>query len=331
MTFKALIPAAGEGRRLRPHTHVTPKVLLEVAGKPIIGHIMDRLLTAEPSEVCVVVGDQSDRVEAYLTRQFSECRFRFVRQDDPKGLGDAVYRAHGCFNGEPVLVLLGDTILDFDMSELVGEHSIIGVKEVEDPRRFGVVGVENGVIRELVEKAEHPPSNLAIVGVYFLRDSDRLFRALSSLIDKDQRTRGEFQLTDALQAMIESGTEIRTKRIEHWLDCGTPEALLATNRHLLSRSDYCKPRDGVVLIPPLFVHDTAKIEHSVIGPNVSVGSEARISNSVVRDSIVNRRALLECAVLEGSIIGEASVVREGPRRLNLGGFSQLEAGDKAED
>ena len=325
MQFKAVIPAAGEGRRLKPHTHTTPKILLQVAGKPIIGHIMDRLLPARPDEVIVVVGAQGDQVKQYLTSEY-RCPFRFVQQTDPKGLGDAVYRAKDAFAGEPILVLLGDTIVDLDMSKMVGRDNVIGVKPVPDPRRFGIVELRGRYARRLVEKPERPKSNLAIVGVYFFRDSGLLFGALDRLIARGRKTRGEFQLTDALQLMIDSGMKIKTRVIEHWLDCGTRDAMLETNRYLLAKAGYFKPRRNTVIVPPVFIHDSAKIEGSVIGPNVSIGAEAEIRGSIVSDSIVNRRVVVEHALLQGSILGESSVVRDSPRRLNLGGFSELEVG-----
>lgn len=325
MQFKAVIPAAGEGRRLKPHTHTTPKILLQVAGKPIIGHIMDRLLPARPDEVIVVVGAQGDQVKQYLLSQY-RCPFRFVQQTNPKGLGDAVYRAKDSFAGEPILVLLGDTIVDLDMSKMVGRDNVIGVKEVADPRRFGIVELQGKYARRLVEKPERPKSNLAIVGVYFFRDSGLLFGALDRLIARGRKTRGEFQLTDALQLLIESGMKIKTRVIEHWLDCGTREAMLATNRYLLQKESYFKPRRDTVIVPPVFIHDSAKIQCSVVGPNVSIGAEAEIRGSIVSDSIINRRVVVEHALLQGSILGESSVVRDSPRKLNLGGFSQLEMG-----
>lgn len=325
MQFKAVIPAAGEGRRLKPHTHLTPKILLQVAGKPIIGHIMDRLLPARPDEVIVVVGAQGDQVKQYLTSEY-RCPFRFVQQTDPKGLGDAVYRAKDAFAGEPILVLLGDTIVDLDMSKMVGRDNVIGVKPVPDPRRFGIVELRGRYARRLVEKPERPRSNLAIVGVYFFRDSGLLFGALDRLIARGRKTRGEFQLTDALQLLIDSGMKIKTRVIEHWLDCGTRDAMLETNRYLLATEGYFKPRRNTVIVPPVFIHDSAKIEGSVVGPNVSIGAEAEIRGSIVSDSIINRRVVVEHALLQGSILGESSVVRDSPRKLNLGGFSELEVG-----
>jgi glucose-1-phosphate thymidylyltransferase len=325
MRFKAVIPAAGEGRRLKPHTHTTPKMLLQVAGKPIIGHIMDRLVPAQPEEVCVVVGAQGDQIRAYLEANY-RCRFSFVTQENPRGLGDAVYRARPVFGDEAVLIVLGDTIVDMDMREMVGEDNLLAVKAVPDPKRFGIVELAQGRVSRLVEKPDQPTSNLAIVGVYFIRDSKRLFAAIERLVKENRTTRGEYQLTDALQLLLEQGMTMKTRTIEHWLDCGTREAMIETNRHLLAKNGYYKPRPNTVVVEPVFIHDSAEIEFSVVGPNVSVGAGAEVRGSVIRDSIVNDNVVVEHSLLEGSILGENSVVRDSPRRLNLGGFSELEMG-----
>ena len=326
MSFKAIIPAAGEGRRLKPHTVSTPKVLLQVAGKPIIGHIMDRLLPARPDEVCVVIGAQGEQVRGYLEGNY-QCRFSFVTQENPLGLGDAVYRARAVFKpGDSALIVLGDTIVDLDMREMVGVTDLLAVRSVEDPRRFGIVETEGDRVMRLVEKPEHPRGNLAIVGLYYLKDASRLFASIERLIAENRTTRGEYQLTDALQLLLEGGADMRTKTIEHWLDCGTRDAMIETNRHLLSRDGHFRPRPDTVVIPPVFIHDSARIVNSVIGPNVSVGADADISGSVISDSIINDRVVVEHSLLAGSILGEDSIVRDSPRRLNLGGFSELEMG-----
>jgi glucose-1-phosphate thymidylyltransferase len=187
-----------------------------------------------------------------------------------------------------------------------------------------VVELKDGYVSRFVEKPDRPRSNLAIVGVYFFRDSGKLFGALERLIAGGRTTKGEFQLTDALQLMVNDGTRIKTRTIKHWLDCGTREAMLATNRHLLAREGYYKPRPGSVIVPPVFIHDRAKIQSSIIGPNVSVGADADINGSIISDSIVNRHVVIQHTLLDGSILGENSVVRDNPRKLNLGGFSELE-------
>ena len=188
--------------------------------------------------------------------------------------------------------------------------------------RFGVVELSDGRITRLVEKPDRPPSNRAIVGVYFIRDSRKLFGALHRLIENDRRTRGEYQLTDALQLLIEQGETLRVREVEHWLDCGTADALLDTNRHLLRRDGHARPRPGVVFVDPIYIDDEATVANSVIGPDVSIGAGATVRNSVISDSIINRDARVEGALLARSIIGRDSVVRDLPRRLNLGDSSE---------
>lgn len=329
--LKVIIPAAGEGRRLRPFTHSRPKVLVEVAGKPIIGHILDRLSPLNPDEVCVVVGHLGNQVTERLKAD-DRFRFRFIEQSDPRGLGDAVYRARESFDREPVLIMLGDTIAEMDLQELVRGESALGVREVADPRRFGIVELDRGRVTRMVEKPEKPPTNLAIVGVYFVRDSSLLFGALEELIASGRRTRGEYQLTDALQLMIERGETLRVATVEQWLDCGTAEALLDTNRYLLGRGGHCRPRPGAVFVEPVYIDDSAKVENSVIGPNVSVGAGAVVENSVVADSIINRQARVRNALLACSIVGEDSLVEDVPRQLNLGDgseFRRVKGADRA--
>lgn len=327
--LKAVVPAAGEGRRLKPHTHTTPKVLLQVAGKPIIGHIMDRLAEVKPEQVIVIVGNQGAQIQEYLTKTYS-LNFKFVEQPDPKGLGDAVARAADFFTKEKepmqLLILLGDTIVDINLKEIIGKENYIGTKPVDDPRRFGVVETRDGYVTKITEKPLEPKSNLAVVGLYYFTQALPLFENLSKIIREDRKTRGEYQLSDALQEMVESGVKIKTFPVEYWLDCGTPEALIATNRYLLQTNNYYKPRERVVIIPPVCIDDSVSIEESVIGPFVSIGEDVEIRNSIIRDSIINQRAYVENSLLEGSILSESAIIRERAHHVNLGAFSELELG-----
>jgi len=327
--FRAVIPAAGEGRRLKPHTQTTPKVLLSVAGKPILGHIMDRLVDANPDEVIVIVGNQGLQIQDYLTNKYS-FKFQFIEQKDPRGLGDAVSRVTDFFKKEqepsPVLILLGDTIVDVNLKEIIGKENIIGTKIVEDPRRFGVVETRNGYVTKITEKPLEPKNNLAIVGIYYFTSALPLFESLEKIIREDRKTRGEYQLSDALQEMVDNGIKIKTYPVEYWLDCGTPEALIATNRYLLQTTNYFTPRERVVIIPPVYIEDSVSIEESVIGPFVSISEGAEIRNSIIRDSIINQRAYVENSLMEGSILSENAIVRERAHKVNLGAFSELELG-----
>ena len=235
--MKAIIPVAGIGTRLRPHTHTAPKALIQVAGKPILGHILDELKPIGISEVVLVTGYMGDRVKDYVEEAHNDLDATYVDQEERKGLGHAIYLTADSIDDEPVLIVLGDTIVTADFSSFVGgERTLIGVKEVDDPSRFGIVEVEDGEVKSLVEKPDVPSSNLAIVGLYYVVNTPLLFECLRRVIDEDIKTKGEYQLTDALILMLERGEKMGTFAVEGWHDCGLPETLLATNRYLLERS-----------------------------------------------------------------------------------------------
>lgn len=320
----AVIPVAGAGTRLRPHTHSTPKALLEVAGKPILGHILDRVAGADPERVVLVIGPgaQGERIRQYgMTRGGAiEC----VIQVEPLGLGHAVAQARDLVGSAPALVVLGDTIAILDFAKFTSGGSMLGVREVEDPRRFGVAIVQDGRVTSLEEKPEHPRSNLAVVGVYYLENAPMLFRALEAVERDGTRTKGEIQLTDALMRMIEWGEVIRPYPVDGWYDCGKTETLLQTNRELLDRFAEPVSRPGVVLLPPVAVDASADVLHSVIGPHASIGPGARVRRAVVQNSIINQGAVVEGILLDRSVVGENASVRGAAQRINIGDSSEVE-------
>jgi glucose-1-phosphate thymidylyltransferase len=327
--IRAIIPVAGVGTRLRPHTHTMPKALIHVAGKPILAHILDDLVGLGVTDVVLVVGHMGDHIREYVDAHYQGLRRAYVEQPDRLGLGHAVRLTRQHVIGHPVLIVLGDTIFRADFSGIVsGGDSRIGVKEVEDPRRFGIVEVKDGVATRLVEKPDQPTSNLAIVGVYYISDSPLLFDALDTLVAKDVRTKGEYQLTDALQLMIERGHRIRPFTVEAWYDCGKTETLLETNRDLLELKAEPPPRayhDSVV-VPPVAIDPTAEVHHSIIGPHVSIAARAVVREAIVRDAIVNQDAIVEQVLLEGSVIGDNALVRGTFRHLNVGDSSEVRMG-----
>jgi glucose-1-phosphate thymidylyltransferase len=321
----AVIPVAGVGKRLKPHTNTTPKAMLSVAGQPILGHILDQIAAVKPERVVLVVspGPMGDRVRAYAATR-KDLAVSCVAQDEPLGLGHAVAQAREAVGRAPILILLGDTIVRADLRDLVSGGSKVGVKEVDDPRRFGVAVVKDGRVVSLVEKPEHPESNLALVGLYYLEDSPMLFDSLAQLERSGKRTRGEIQLTDALAEMLSRGLVLRPFPVEGWYDCGKTDALLETNRALLDASGNHVERPGVVIVPPVALDPTADVLHSVIGPHASIGARAHVRRSVVRNSIVNEGATVEDVLLEMSVVGENTVVRGGYQRLNVGDSSEVE-------
>ncbi len=323
--MRAIIPVAGVGSRLRPHTFTLPKVLLSVAGKPILGHIIDKIKAEGILEATVVVGHMGDKIFDYLTGTYPEFQFDFVEQEDRMGLGHAIYLSRHTFTNDPLLIILGDTIFDVSLSEVLSAPvSSLGVKVVNDPRRFGVAVVENGYITELVEKPEQPVSRLAVVGLYFIRRPALLSQCLEELVSKDIRTKGEYQLTDALQLMISRGEKFKTFPVEGWYDCGKPETLLATNRALLSQSHSSHDVPGVVINQPVYIAPSAVLSNCVIGPFASVGDHAEISEAVVRNSIISQGARVSRVLLDNSIIGNESVVTGSYKRFNVGGSSEIE-------
>ncbi len=327
MKLNVLIPAAGEGQRLRPHTIGKPKVMLEVAGKPIIAHIIESIIKLNPEKVCVVVPPGDKTINRYLELNY-DLPFETVVQEEPKGLGHALLCAEGVVKEGPVLILLGDTIVELDFTTLFNSGPAIGVKVVDDPRRFGVVLLENGMIKNVVEKPSTPISNLAIVGVYYFPAAEPLYRALNRLVIENRLVGREYLFTDALQILVDEGMEIRTVDVSVWLDCGTPEALLETNRVLLNRQVNCPQITGSVVIPPVLIADDAVVENSVIGPYVSVSSRAVVQESVISDSLVYQGAEVRRSVLWRSIIGEKARVEGVSKPVNVGPEAEINRSDR---
>ena len=323
--MRAIIPVAGVGSRLRPHTYMLPKVLLNVAGKPIIGHILDKIIATGIREATIIVGHMGDAIKAYVNSTYSDLSVAFVEQEDRLGLGHAIHLAGGTISNEPVLIILGDTIFDVDLRPVVaGPHSSLGVKHVEDPRRFGVAEVVDGYITRLVEKPEYPISHLAVVGLYYIKNTELLLSCLDEMVHQDIRTKGEYQLTDALQMMLERGERMQTFMVDGWYDCGKPETLLSTNRALLEKKSTERNLPGVVINSPVYIAPTAQLVNCIIGPYTTVGDNALIHESLVRNSIIGEGAQVHKALLDNSIVGNGSVVKGSYKRINVGGSSEID-------
>ncbi len=321
----AVIPVAGVGSRLRPHTHTTPKPLLHVAGKPILGYILDEVVRLGIRKVALVVGYMGDRIFEFAQQAYDFCEIVPVTQDEMLGLGHAVFLTREWTDGRPILIIYGDTVFESNLAEAaaVRAEGAIGVRQVENPSRFGVVELEGSRILRLVEKPENFVSNVAIVGINLIRNSALLFSCLETMIQQGLKTRGEFQLTDAFNMMVTEGAHLETFQVDNWFDCGTPDTLLETNRHLLARLPQPEAREGAILIPPVFVSESATVTNSVLGPNVSVEDGAVVADARIRDSIIGEGARVTGCFLERSLVGTNAVVEAGPRRLNVGDSSEV--------
>jgi glucose-1-phosphate thymidylyltransferase len=322
--MRAIIPVAGVGSRLRPHTYTVPKVLLNVGGKPIIGHILDKIIENGFTEATIIIGYLGEMIKEYVLKHYP-IRVDFVEQEERLGLGHAIYLSRHTFSRDPILIILGDTIFDVDLKSMVASaQTALGVKKVDDPRRFGVAETSDGWITKLIEKPENPTSNLAIVGLYYIKHPQMLVECLKEMVKTNTRTKGEFQLTDALQMMIERGEKMKTFNVEGWYDCGKPETLLSTNQHLLNNLPSPSAIEGVVILPPVFVSPEATVRNSIIGPFATIAEGSTVENSIIRNSIISEGASVSEALLQDSIVGSNAVVRGTYKRINIGDSSELE-------
>ena len=332
--MKVIIPAAGIGKRLRPYTHTKPKPMVNVAGKTIIGHILEAL-KGHVDEVILIVGYQKEKLIDSVTRNFSEdFTFRFVEQKERLGLGHAIWTALNMTGDDEVLINLGDEIFGIDYGELLeyynqspGLAGVLGTKHVDRPQHYGIVEERDGAITRLVEKPKNPITNVAIAGIYLIRNAQLLHSILDAMIVNERRGKGgEYQLTDALQEMIEQGERFTIFNIEEWYDCGRPEMLLDVNRILLGRMQSTKPESMVnsIIIEPAVIGRDCSIINSIIGPNVSIDNGTILRDVRISDSIVGARCHLESMILDRSIIDDDVVARGKAYSLNAGQDSNLD-------
>jgi len=321
--MKVVIPVAGVGARLKPHTNSIPKSLLEIAGQPILKHILDPLKKLKPSEVIFVIGYKGDQICDYVKKNY-KFKATFVEQDKLLGLGYAVALAMPKVGKSDVLIILGDTIVESNLKKFIrtGDY-VLGVKTVADPKRFGIATVRNDYVSKLQEKPENPEGNLALIGLYYFKESRTLNAELKKLVSSGKRTKGEIQLTDALQAMIKRGTKFAPFEVSGWFDCGTKETTLLTNQHFLKNLPDTKSIDGCNLVPPVYISKSAKVERSSIGPNVSVGESTIISNSTITNSIVGKNSQIDQVHVRDSLIGQNAIVKGCSGVLNIGDNSEV--------
>jgi glucose-1-phosphate thymidylyltransferase len=333
--MKVLIPVAGVGTRLRPHTYTQPKPLMPVAGKPIICYIVDKLVDAGLRNFVFVIGHLGEKVRNFIEETYPELQTEFVYQENREGSAHAVWTARESVEDEDeVFIAFGDTIFDVDLAHMLTcEHSCLGVKRVADPRDFGVAEFdENGRVTRLVEKPRIPKSNMAIVGLYKVKEVPALLRATEHLIEKDLRTVGEYQLTDALQHMVEQGVHFHTIPVQNWYDCGRKGILLETNAMLLDQRGIASSEASVpefantLFIHPVAIGQNCNISNSIIGPHVTIGDNTQIDRSIVKDSIIGNFASLEEVVLKGSVIGADASIRGMDLSLNIGDNTEIDFG-----
>jgi glucose-1-phosphate thymidylyltransferase len=331
--MKIIMPIAGKGTRLRPHTHVIPKSLIRVAGKPIISYIIDQIKDVEFAEIIFIIGHLGDQIKSYL-RSTYRFPMKFVRQTDFQGLGHAIDQAKEEFQvDESILILLGDIIFTADIAHVINsKDNMLGIMKVDDPSKFGIVTVDkDNFVTSMIEKPEHTHSDLAMSGIYYFTSAFKLFEAIKHLMLENIKTRNEYQLTDAMRQMMAEGSKFRTFNVPELYDCGEKAALLETNRVMLERFAKYDNIQGSIVIPPIFIGNNTMIENSIIGPNVTISEGSCVKNSIITNSILGIETNVENTILNNSLIGDNSSLSESPDEYNIGPDSEIIFNNKAEE
>jgi glucose-1-phosphate thymidylyltransferase len=333
-TLKIIIPMAGWGTRMRPHTWSKPKPLVSVAGKASLDHLLDMFSTLpdpKNTEFVFIIGPfLGAQIPVYIEKNYPEIKAHYVLQEEMKGQSHALWLTREHMRG-PMMMIFSDTWLDTDFSFIAEEKSdgVAWVKAVEDPRRFGVaeVNAKGGIIR-LIEKPESIENNLALVGCYYFKNSEKLLSAIDEQMQRGIELKGEYFLADAINIMIEHGAQMRVQKVEAWLDTGTIDATLETNAYMLEHgrdnSQEAAKRPGVTVRPPVFIHPSAKVEASVIGPHVSIGQGCEVNGSVIQNTILEDEAAVTNSVLERSFIGRQARVEGRTSSVNVGDTSSIQ-------
>ena len=334
--MKAIIPVAGVGTRLRPHTFSQPKPLIPVAGKPILGFILDRLIKAGFNEFIFVIGYLGEKIENYVSEKYPDLTTHFVVQQLREGLGHAIWLTRDLIGSdEEIFIALGDTIFEADIESVLQlPTSALGLKKVDDPRDFGVAEIDddNNIVK-VIEKPSIPKSNLALVGLYKIRESKILFDALDYNIRNDVKTQGEFHLTDGLMRMIAEGVPFTGFKIQNWYDCGKKEILLETNAIMLKKAGFATANvqfENTIIIDPVNIGASCNIKNSIIGQNVTLGDHTMIDYSIIRDSIIGNYAHIEDVVLHHSVIGSDTLIKGMSQNLNIGDNTEIDLSQSLE-
>jgi len=331
--MKAIIPVAGAGTKLRPHTYTQPKALIPLAGKTILSIIVDQLHEAGINDFIFIVGYLGDKIQDYIKAKYPQLNCQFVYQNERNGTGFAIELTKEIVGrDEEVFIVLGDTIAEYNVKEIIeSPYSMLGVKKVDDPRIFGVAEIdEHGIISRVVEKPAIPKSNMALVGIYKIKETSLLFSCIKKIIEQEGIPHDEFTLTDALECMIQRGAKIRFFKVQNWFDCGKKETLLESNATMLKKFGGKiigqEKFENTIIIPPVSIGEGCDIKNSVIGPNVSIGEHTVLNYTIVKESIIGSYSKLYDVVLDESLIGSDTGIKGETRSLSIGDDTDIDLG-----
>jgi glucose-1-phosphate thymidylyltransferase len=330
--MKAIIPVAGAGTKLRPHSYTQPKALIPLAGKTVLSIIIDQLKDAGINEFIFIVGYLGDKIQDHVKHKYPDLKAHYVHQVDRQGVGHAIRLTRSIVNNDEVFVVLGDSICEYDVKEVVNSpFSMIGVRKVDDPRDFGVAEiVEDAFIHHVVEKPQIPKSNMALVGVYKIKETEQMFQCLENNIRQGLRSHGEYSLTDALDCMINLGAKFKSFKVENWFDCGKKDTMLESNAILLKKFAASQQKEynfeNTVIIHPVSIGAGCSVKNSIIGPNVAIGEYTTVDSSIIKNSIIGSFSHLFDIVLDSSIIGSDTDLKGETRTLNIGDNTSIDLG-----
>lgn len=330
--MKVIILLGGYGSRMRPHTWSRPKPLLNVAGNTVLGHILDQMAELTTEEVIFVVGYKGDQIKAWVREQYPHLDSHFVIQEEALGQAHAVWLCKDYLqDDEDVTLAFGDGIIEAEYGQLrqkgleAGADAVFTVQPVDDPSSFGVVALdEQGCVTRFIEKPQTREHDLAVVGINWFRSARELYHAVDRVMKENRQTLGEYFMADAYELLLEEGYKIVTLTIKNWYDAGQPQNILDTNMHLLGSGHHTPEAiersyaEEFMVVPPVYLHPTARVENSLIGPYTTLEADVVVRDAIVRNSIVDRGAVLENVIVDGSLIGENAEVTGRAQKLFVG-------------
>jgi glucose-1-phosphate thymidylyltransferase len=329
--MKVIIPLAGMGSRLRPHTYTQPKALLQVAGKPILGHILDRLLRVGLEDFVFVIGDSGYQIESYISTYYPQIKRVFVVQDSLNETAHALWTAKQYIENEgEILIVPGDAIFSLKPQEVLWvKNSVAGVQKVDNPGQYNIAELddERKFIEKVTAKPKIPMSNFALIGIYKISNVPLMLKAVEHLVSNALITDGEYYMTDVLKIMILEGEKVGIAEANYWYDCGKKDSLLEANAVLLGRPEFpsADPEKfrSCILISPVSIGEGCEIENCIIGPDVAIGNHTKITDSIIKNSIIGSYSELANAVLEASLIGDDVKLKSHQLNLNLGDHTEM--------